>query len=62
LAPAVKTEVVKIKPDPAWMADCDIPLRDGETLGDYYDWSFNLFTSLKECNARQKAEREFYAD
>jgi hypothetical protein len=42
------------------MADCDIPMRNGETLGDYYDWSFDLWTSLKECNESQRAEREFY--
>ena len=58
----MKTEVVKIKPDPTWMADCDIPVRAGETLGDYYDWSFELWVSLRECNERQKAEREFYSN
>lgn len=58
----MKTEVVKIKPDPTWMADCEIPARDGGTLGDYYDWSFVLWQSLLECNARQASEREFYRD
>lgn len=61
-APPVKTEIVKIKPDPQWMADCTIPARRGGTLGDYYDWSFDLWTSLRECNERQRAERAFYAD
>lgn len=49
-----------IKPDPIWMADCDVPARGGPTLGDYYDWSFELWQSLLECNERQRAEREFY--
>ena len=59
-APAAKTEIVKIKPDPTWMADCAVPVRNGPTLGDYYDWSFELWTALRECNERQRAEREFY--
>lgn len=56
----MKTEVAKVKPDPTWMADCDIPLRGGPTLGDYYEWSGLLYQSLLECNERQRAEREFY--
>lgn len=52
--------MVKVKPDPTWMADCEIPARAGGTLGDYYEWSFELWQSLKECNERQRAEREFY--
>lgn len=55
------TQVVKIKPDPTWMADCDIPARAGGTLGDYYQWSFELWQSLRECNERQAAERAFYS-
>jgi len=42
------------------MADCEIPLRNGRTLGDYYDWSFELWQSLRQCNERQRAERQFY--
>lgn len=61
-APPVKVQTVKIKPDPLWMADCEIPLRNGPTLGDYYEWSFELWTSLRECNERQKAERAFYSN
>lgn len=56
----MKTEIVKIKPDPTWAADCHMPLRNGETLGDYFNWSFELWVSIKECNERQRAEREFY--
>ena len=58
----MKTQVVKIKPDPAWMADCEIPLRGGPTLGDYYEWSFHLWQSLLKCNELQRAEREFYSE
>jgi hypothetical protein len=60
--PQTVIQVVKIKPDPAWMANCQIPIRYGETLGSYYDWSFELWTSLEECNAAQEAERLFYLD
>lgn len=60
LAPRVTTEVVRIKPDPTWMADCHEPIRAGETLGDYYDWAAALWISIQECNIRQAAEREFY--
>jgi hypothetical protein len=56
----VKTETVVVKPEPEWMADCEIPLRNGRTLGDYYDWSFELWQSLRQCNERQRAERQFY--
>ena len=59
-APKLETQVVKVKPDPTWMADCEIPARAGGRLGDYYNWSFELWQSLKECNERQRAEREFY--
>jgi len=44
------------------MADCGMPVRDGETLGSYYRWSFKLYQTLEECNAAQAAEREFYSD
>ena len=56
----VKTQTVMVKPDPVWMADCGMPVRAGETLGDYYWWSFDLYQTLVECNARQEAERRFY--
>jgi hypothetical protein len=42
------------------MADCEIPPRNGGTLGDYYDWSFELWQSLLKCNEKQRAERQFY--
>lgn len=56
----MKTQTVTIKPEPQWMADCGMPVRDGETLGSYYRWSFKLYQTLEECNAAQAAEREFY--
>lgn len=56
----MKTQTITVKPDPQWMADCGMPARGGETLGDYFYWSFDLYQALTECNERQRAERSFY--
>jgi hypothetical protein len=44
------------------MTPVPVPIRGGETLGDYYRWSFELWTGLQECNIAQEAERLFYLD
>lgn len=59
--PVYKIKTVTLTPEPAWMADCEIPARDGETLGAYYHWSAALYGALLECNVRQSAEREWAA-
>lgn len=59
-APRVKTEVVRIKPDPTWVQNYPIPIRNGETLGDYYDWSFELYQLIQRVNINNEAAREFY--
>lgn len=53
-------KVVKEKPDASWMKDYPIPIRAGETLGDYKDWSFELWQTLLRVNEDQRAEREHY--
>lgn len=47
-------------PDSSWMADAPIPVRQGETLGDYYWWSLDLLETIKEHNRLQAAERDYY--
>lgn len=37
-----------------------VPLRDGETLGAYKDWAFELWCLIEQINVDQAAEREFY--
>jgi hypothetical protein len=49
-----------LSPDPSWMQDYPVPERNGETLGDYKDWSFPLWQTVLQCNIDQAAEREFY--
>jgi hypothetical protein len=61
-APQQAIQIVKIKPDPAWMTPVPVPVRGGETLGDYYRWSFELWAGLQECNVAQEKERLFYLD
>jgi len=39
-----------------------IPVRAGETLGDYKDWAFELWQTLKRVNVDQAAERDNYVE
>jgi len=38
-----------------------VPPRDGETLGDYYYWSWDLLEALEEQNKLQANELEYYS-
>lgn len=49
-------------PEYVWMSKTAIPDRKGETLGSYYWWSEDLLGALKECNAKNAAERAYYLD
>lgn len=40
------------------MTDCPIPALPGETFGDVVDYSVQLITALKKCNAKLRTLRE----
>ena len=50
----------KGSPDSSWMQEAPIPVRNGETLGDYYWWSLDLLETIKEHNRLQAQERAYY--
>jgi len=50
-----------MKPDPTWVTDPKTPIRNGETLGAYYWWSFDLY--FMHCrNAIQREAARAYFD
>jgi hypothetical protein len=48
------------KPDPSWIADPEIPVRGGERLGDFYDWSFDLYFWICKDAIKKQAARRYY--
>lgn len=49
-------------PDSSWMQQVPVPVRNGETLGDYFWWSLDLKEALELQNRLQASEAEYYLD
>lgn len=47
-------------PDPSWVADPVTPIRQGETLGDYFDWAFPLYFAHCRNAIQRQAARKYY--